>query len=239
MHIHLPKPFHGWREFLGEVGVIVLGVLIALGAEQAIEGLHDRRVAAQSRRDVREEVGTDIEFYRERLQESSCIASRLSQLSTIVERGSVPKDIVKWVARPNDFAPFAERWHAVTSSARTAMFPADEQGSFDEIYEIFARMDEESQLEQQAWTNLDIMEQLNGPIDAETRLVLLKAIEQARRSNKMFGLAGSYVLFQAQKLGIASNPETLPTAADIHSICLPLSTPAAQAEKLLQPRHPN
>ena len=33
MHIHLPKPLHGWRAFLGEVGIIVLGVLIALAAE--------------------------------------------------------------------------------------------------------------------------------------------------------------------------------------------------------------
>ena len=37
MHFHLPKPLHGWREFVGEVGIIVLGVLIALAAEQAIE----------------------------------------------------------------------------------------------------------------------------------------------------------------------------------------------------------
>jgi uncharacterized membrane protein YraQ (UPF0718 family) len=29
MHFHLPKPLHGWREFKGEVGIIVLGVLIA------------------------------------------------------------------------------------------------------------------------------------------------------------------------------------------------------------------
>ena len=37
MHFHLPKPLHGWREFAGEVGIIVLGVLIALGAEQLIQ----------------------------------------------------------------------------------------------------------------------------------------------------------------------------------------------------------
>ena len=30
MHIHLPKPLHGWRVFVGEVAIIVLGVLIAL-----------------------------------------------------------------------------------------------------------------------------------------------------------------------------------------------------------------
>ena len=37
MHFHLPKPLHGWREFVGEVGIIVIGVLIALGAQQVVE----------------------------------------------------------------------------------------------------------------------------------------------------------------------------------------------------------
>ena len=42
MHIHLPKPLHGWREFLGEVGIIFIGVMLAIGAEQTIEALHHR-----------------------------------------------------------------------------------------------------------------------------------------------------------------------------------------------------
>jgi hypothetical protein len=42
MHIHLPKPLHGWREFVGEVGVVVIGILIALGGEQLVESLHHR-----------------------------------------------------------------------------------------------------------------------------------------------------------------------------------------------------
>ena len=42
MHIHPPKPLHGWREFVGEVGVIVIGVLIALSAEQVVDQLHWR-----------------------------------------------------------------------------------------------------------------------------------------------------------------------------------------------------
>lgn len=37
MHFHLPRPMHGWRELAGEVGIIVVGVLIALGAEQVVE----------------------------------------------------------------------------------------------------------------------------------------------------------------------------------------------------------
>ncbi len=49
MHFHLPKPLHGWREFLGEVGIIVIGVLIALSAEQTIEWLHWRHEARLAR----------------------------------------------------------------------------------------------------------------------------------------------------------------------------------------------
>jgi hypothetical protein len=42
MHFHLPKPLHGWRAFAGEVGIIVIGVLIALSAERFAEYLHNR-----------------------------------------------------------------------------------------------------------------------------------------------------------------------------------------------------
>ena len=33
------KPLRGWREFSGEVGIIVLGVLIALGAQQVVQDI--------------------------------------------------------------------------------------------------------------------------------------------------------------------------------------------------------
>jgi len=42
MRFHPPKPLHGWRAFAGEVGIIVLGVLIALGAQQLVEDFHQR-----------------------------------------------------------------------------------------------------------------------------------------------------------------------------------------------------
>lgn len=40
MHFHLPKPLHGWREFAGEVGIVFLGVAIALAGEQLLEARH-------------------------------------------------------------------------------------------------------------------------------------------------------------------------------------------------------
>lgn len=239
MHFHLPRPLHGWREFAGEVGIIVLGVLIALGAEQAIEGIHDRIVTAQSRRDVREEVATDLGFYGQRLQESPCIESKLDELSKIVERGTVQQDTVRWIGRPADLATFTERWRAVTSSARTALFPPTEQSRLDAIYGIFGALAEESHNEERAWSDLGIMDRLHGPLDAETRLTLRRALEQARRSDAVIRLASYYALFHAHALRIAPNPETAPRPGEAHSICLPLGTDPYQAEKLLEPRLPH
>jgi hypothetical protein len=235
MHFHLPKPLHGWREFVGEVGIIVLGVLIALGAEQALEGVHERFVAAESRRDVREEVAFNLGFWRGRLQESPCIASRLSELSKIVERGAVPKGAVRWVGRPAVFTPFTERWGAVTSTARTALFPADEQGRLDAIYGLFAYLAEDSRTEQETWTNLQVIERLDGPIDAATRLDLLKALAQARRLEDNFQVAGHWAFLHAAKLGIASSRETTPESRTVYSMCLPLSTAPEKAAKVLPP----
>ena len=42
MDIRKPKAIRNWREMLTEVGTIVLGVSIALAAEQGVEYIHWR-----------------------------------------------------------------------------------------------------------------------------------------------------------------------------------------------------
>lgn len=59
MHVHLPKPLHGWRALVGEVGIIVLGVLIALGAEQVVENWHWHQKVEQAEDAMRLELAED------------------------------------------------------------------------------------------------------------------------------------------------------------------------------------
>src|SRR5438270_3946442 len=81
MHFHLPKPLHGWRAFAGEVGIIVVGVLIALSAEQAVESWHWRSQAAEARRALRAEVGKDnLPQAYNRLAIAPCLTAKLDQL---------------------------------------------------------------------------------------------------------------------------------------------------------------
>lgn len=57
MEIHKPKPVHNWRELLTEIGVIVIGVAIALAGEQTVEYFHHRSQLGTARRELAAELG--------------------------------------------------------------------------------------------------------------------------------------------------------------------------------------
>ena len=86
MDIHLPKPIHGWRALIGEVGIIVLGVLIALGFGQLAETIHEGTIAAQARDAVRAEVRENLWWLEYRGQREPCIRQRLAQLDDLLAR---------------------------------------------------------------------------------------------------------------------------------------------------------
>src|SRR5215475_11794644 len=56
MEIHKPRPAHSWREFLTELGTIVLGICIALAGEQTIEWLHWRSEVEEAKAVIASEV---------------------------------------------------------------------------------------------------------------------------------------------------------------------------------------
>ena len=81
MHFHLPKPLHGWRAFVGEVGIIVIGVLIALGAEQMVHEIQARRNAAQAQSRIRDELGDSMILGIERIAIQQCLRARLNEIA--------------------------------------------------------------------------------------------------------------------------------------------------------------
>ena len=77
MHVHLPKPLHGWRAFAGEVGIIVIGVLIALGAQQVVETVNGNSQVREFRGAVDDELAYDLGSYKQRLLLTPCVRARL------------------------------------------------------------------------------------------------------------------------------------------------------------------
>ena len=182
MHVHLPKPLHGWRAFLGEVGIIVLGVLIALSAEQLVESIHQRHVAAEARENVRAEAALDMKFIRSRLAVQHCIDDRLDELGNLLSDAGdgAMKRQPTWISRPPVSPFFTRRWEAATASGRNSLFPPKEQELYGDLYEIFARFSDYEAREQQVWSDLRALETWRGPLGPEARLSFAKDLQQAR-----------------------------------------------------------
>jgi type II secretory pathway pseudopilin PulG len=80
MHVHPPKPLHGWREFFGEVGIIVLGILIALALEQAVESLHGRERAHQVQEQLHVEISDNVQSAAMWLAAAPCLDRQISDI---------------------------------------------------------------------------------------------------------------------------------------------------------------
>jgi len=87
MHFHLPKPLHGWRELLGEVGIIVIGVLIALGAEQVVDDIRWHQKVAVVRNSLMEELGNDRGRWQADMAEVPCLLDNIGKLDRWARSG--------------------------------------------------------------------------------------------------------------------------------------------------------
>lgn len=129
MRFSLPKPVHGWRGFIGEVGIIVVGVLIALGAEQLVETVNERRIAGETREAIRTEFNQNLTGMALRRKSEPCIARRLSELRQILitwgRTGNF--DTPQWVAQAPRTGMSLARYHAAVSAGRLALLPNAEQ----------------------------------------------------------------------------------------------------------------
>jgi hypothetical protein len=97
MHFPLPKPLHGWRQFAGEVGVIVLGVLIALAAGQVVEWAHWRHQQHDVLERLFQEARSDVAVLRNRRDSLRVTAQREADFATTLTSGSCPPES-EWTA---------------------------------------------------------------------------------------------------------------------------------------------
>lgn len=90
MHIHKPKPLHGVREFVSEISVIVVGILIALALEQTVESLHWRHKVQQADVRLRADLQYDITFAAQFDVLQPCAEAYLDRIQTdVVKRDAV------------------------------------------------------------------------------------------------------------------------------------------------------
>ena len=90
MDIHKPKAWHGFREFLKEYLIIVVGVLTALAAEQTVEWLHRQEEVNGARAALHQEIAADLRAQTLQLRDNDCYERRLYAIERWA-KGEAPK----------------------------------------------------------------------------------------------------------------------------------------------------
>ena len=108
MDIHKPHPVQNWRELLSEIGVIVIGVLIALSAEQAVEAVHWGHKIDQAEDAVRLELRDDDapQAYARSLT-GVCLDRQLGRMRAVLQSGGT-RDA--WLNAARGYAPPQRTW---------------------------------------------------------------------------------------------------------------------------------
>lgn len=234
MDIHKPKPVHGWRELLKEIGIIVIGVVIALGAEQAVEAIHwtyqvDAGEAALKVAFVRE-----VDNMALRKTQSDCIAQRLGFLSQTVERASESGRLP--TMPPIGHPPYTPwtigAWEALVASDTVSHMPREKMLAYVQIAQRTAVLSGMSDRENDQWTILD---SVVGPgrrlsdVEAEQlRMNLAQAAESnrlmERTSGRLWELVKATGLVELSEFDDAMKRAV--QGKTNAAICIPMTSPS-------------
>lgn len=232
MKSSLPRPLHGWRAFWGEVGVIVLGILIAMGMQKVAESANDVRLVSNAEENIRAEIADNLGALSKRADTQRCLTTRLDEMAKYLQQveASPTSPPPTWIGRPQVWNLSSSRWQTATQGGGTSLLSTEEQARYADIYGGFDRIEVAQAIEQDAWTRLRTMEEqqrLSGAATWEMRV----ALSQARYSNWRIHIAYVQALEGAGKIGI--HPVRDAFFVGSPSVCLAMDMPRSEALRKL------
>ena len=239
MEIHKPKSFRGWREFAKEVGTIVIGVLIALGAEQIVQSLHEARLSREAREAVRSELNIDLTNVSRRAEVQACIDRRIGEIGNLLdkaERGA-PFQPATLIGAPITWTVATQRWQAATAGGRTSLLSSEEQGDLARVYAQLTGLREDEAVEAGAWSRL-------GAIQDERSLSPMmvfgarQALAEVRAKNFEIQNSLDQIRRYAARVGVRGDAKLVSFDPGSHvPLCLPITMSRTDAQRLLKTPH--
>jgi hypothetical protein len=193
MDIHKPKPIHSWRAFLLELGTIVLGVGIALAAEQTVEWLHWRGQVQQAKETIASEMVRNISFAIQRMRTVDCLTQRLTDLDSMLDaaarQGSLPPLADAGGVSQTPWSNGA--WESVVASQAATHFAREQLAALSLVYRRVERIEAWNREESEAWAFIRSMEGPGRRLSATDETELRKAIRLAAYLNGVISVSAA------------------------------------------------
>jgi hypothetical protein len=214
MDIHKPKPWHGFREFLKEYLIIVVGVLTALGGEQLVEWRRNSDEVAAARAALHHEIGGDLRALVLEVREDGCWLRGLDAVEGWA-KAQQPKP--GWPG--NLLAGLRTSAWDIARSGAVAHMDLDERLALSDFY---GGVDNQRGLITLARADgLDLEGYLDrDALDPQEAHALIRLVAHARgiARGEMRNVPG--ILTSARKLGVAPSGVTLPVfQARVDALC--------------------
>ncbi|MEO7563898.1 MAG: hypothetical protein ABIR63_05725 [Sphingomicrobium sp.] len=221
----MPKPPQGWRDFFGEVAVIVVGIGIALGGEEMLASWREHHQADSSLIAIKDELAQNLGRMEARVRSEQCITDRLNQIAVYIEPkpGTVPVR-PKWVGRPQIWNMQTSALAAASSYGSMSLFHRPEQLAISATYVAMANFAEAEKDEQWAWADLRSITEDRRLSDVD-QSDLRRALQRARYSEWILHAQAKQALDSAAALGV--EPDLIDNGS--RSVCIAMDTPFDEA----------
>jgi len=138
MDFKMLKPLHGWRAFFGEVGVVVLGVVLALAAQQVAEEVQNQADERAFRETIDHEMGLNLFFYEVRARQFACDAKHVEELRAWLDRARSGESVPPIHREaPNIITPYRSAWDTRDTEVFNHL-PANVRQKYAEFYDELA-----------------------------------------------------------------------------------------------------
>ena len=209
------KPGRNWRVLLTEIGIIVLGVGIALAAQQSVDWWQWRSQVRDAKEAIASEtaqnVGTALVMWRGRI----CTERRLDELSAILDKaaetGRLPP--VGDIGRPPRRGWRTGAWDTVVASQTASHFPRQELVDLASIYTWVRQAQGVGDFI--AWTKLYPMVGPGRRLDPASEADLRNALSEARALTRAMANIGSLIIDRVQRQNLPFNQQDLALIATL------------------------
>ena len=207
MNVHKAKLLDNWRDLLKEWGIIVLGVLTALFAEQAVQSFewHQKVDAAIADMDNELTRGNGPQAYV-RLAMHDCVASQLDDLRGTIERGdrAQSRKMIEALWLPKRTWDSLARESATASDVASHM-PHDRMLQYRITYETVPDLQRLADKELADLGNLRALPASGGAIETPEKIAALQAIESLKLDNDATARESTFMLSHMKLMHLALN----------------------------------
>jgi len=204
MDIHLPKIPHNWRELGREIGIIVLGVLIALFFEELVQAWDWSQKIRAADQAMRTEILSDDgpELYNAAVLHP-CVVGQLNAIRAAVESGK-PRAQVRglidrlWIP----FVTYDSTAYTTTEASQVSLhFNPEKLGPYTQIYASMPIAAQAAASTARDKADLRSLSRTGGALSEEEANHVLSAVEQLRNDDNTMWGGARYLLPFVRAIG--------------------------------------